>query len=81
MVPPLHGDGQRFHMPRRHVDHQVADLSVRDGFEVFANGVDVPARGEGRGGFDHVPGLRDELAQATARLLRLNRLQIPERDA
>jgi hypothetical protein len=61
---PEHRHAQRLHRARRLVDDQPVQLPGRDGFEVLADRVDVPARDERGGGLDDRPGVSDERAES-----------------
>jgi hypothetical protein len=59
-------------MPRRNVDDQVADLTVRDGFEVLDDGIDVPTPDQGCRGLDDRKSLAHELAETSSGSLAAN---------
>ncbi|NBP04357.1 MAG: hypothetical protein EBU90_30605, partial [Proteobacteria bacterium] len=60
-----HGGEERFRRARRHVHHEVANLSPRNGLEVFADRVEVPAPRERRR-LDQRPRPTNKLPEATA---------------
>ncbi len=61
---PEDADRERLHVPRRDIDQQVPNLPIRDGFQVLAKSIDVPAGHKRRGRLQDRPGLPDERAQA-----------------
>ena len=62
---PEHGDQQRLHVPRRHIDHEARRLTGGDGLEMLANTIDVPIREKRRPGLQHRPRLLDERTQGS----------------
>src|SRR5579864_1154656 len=53
------------HVARRDIDQQIANVAASDGLEVIAERVDVEAWNERRLGFEDMPCLSNELAQAS----------------